>query len=165
MIKSHFIETKSRSIIWQTSDPELFHRKSISAWISHMGLSPCMPAPLDIDVNKRPWPICNQLRSLIKGIICINMIHISPWSCTNNLFEESKKHLYHNQFLILYGPFFIKGIPTADSNLIFDQSLKIQNPLWGIRHLDEVNNIANEHGFLHEKTIEMPANNYSVIYR
>ena len=27
------------SIIWQTSDPELSHRKSIISWINHHGLS------------------------------------------------------------------------------------------------------------------------------
>ena len=100
-----FFQESFPSIIWQTSDPELVNRKSIIAWISHQGLSSKMPSPLDIDVEKRPWPITDQNISLIKGIICINMIHISPWSCTKSLFEESKNILHKNQFLMLYGPF------------------------------------------------------------
>ena len=124
-----------------------------------------MPAPLDIDVERRPWSIPNKLRPLIKGIICINMIHISPWSCTKALFELSKSYLYKNQFLFLYGPFFRKGKQTSESNLLFDQSLKFQNPLWGIRDLEKVNDIAHKHGFEQDKKIEMPANNLSVIYR
>ncbi len=160
-----FFQNFFTSIIWQTSDPELVHRKSIISWISHLDLSSKMPEPLDIDVEKRPWPISNQQSSLIKGIVCINMIHISPWSCTKALFEESRNYLTKNQFLFLYGPFFIKDKQTSESNLNFDRSLKCQNPLWGIRHLDRVNEIACINGFEQHKIIEMPANNISVIYR
>ncbi len=160
-----FFQKTFSSIIWQTSDPELVHRKSIVSWINHQGLSSKMPEPLNIDVEKRPWPITRQLRSLIKGIVCINMIHISPWSCTRALFNESKSYLDQNQFLMLYGPFIRSDLQTSNSNLNFDQYLKFQNPLWGLRHLDEVNNLAYENGFELNKVIEMPANNLSVIYR
>ncbi len=160
-----FLQKKFPSIIWQTSDPELVHRKSIHSWIKHVGLSFKMPEPLDINVEKRPWPITKQIRSLIKGIVCINMIHISPWSCTKALFKESKNILNQNHFLMIYGPFIRKDVQTSDSNLNFDQSLKFQNPLWGIRHLDEVNKLAFMNGFVKDKVIEMPANNLSVIYR
>ena len=66
---------------------------------------------------------------------------------------------------MLYGPFFVKGKLTSESNFNFNQSLKLQNALWGIRHLERVNDIAFENGFDLEKIIEMPANNLSVIYR
>jgi len=152
------------SIIWQTSDPELVHRKSINSWIKHEGLFSKMPEPLDLDVEMRPWPITKQVRSLIKGIVCINMIHISPWTCTKALFQEAKNYLNQNSFLMLYGPFIRMQIQTSQSNLDFDQSLKLQNPLWGLRQLDEVNELALKSGFKQDKVIEMPANNLSVIY-
>tara|TARA_B100001250_G_C19589832_1_gene695874 strand:+ start:147 stop:779 length:633 start_codon:yes stop_codon:yes gene_type:complete len=160
-----FFQNFFPSIIWQSSDPELLHRKSIVSWITHQGLSYKMPEPLDIDVEKRPWHISNHLRSLIKGIVCINMIHISPWSCTKALFEESKSYLAGNHFLMLYGPFFRNDIQTPESNLNFDQSLRLQNKHWGIRSLERVNEIAFENGFKQSKIFEMPANNLSVIYR
>ena len=153
------------TITWQTSDPKLIHRKSIISWVAHYQLSMKMPEPLDIDVEKRPWPITKKLKSLIKGIVCINMIHISPWSCTKALFEESKNILKKNQFLMLYGPFLRKDKQISESNLNFDHSLKRQNPLWGIRHLEKVNEIALNNGFDQQNIIEMPANNLSVIYR
>ena len=152
------------SIIWQTSDPKAVHRKSICSWIAHQKLKLKMPDPLDIDVEKRPWPINNDLRSLIKGIICINMVHISPWSCTKALFEEATNYLNENHFLMLYGPFLRDNIQTSQNNLSFDQSLKLQNPLWGLRHLERVHEIAFKNGFNQEKIIDMPANNLSVIY-
>ena len=160
-----FFQKKFPSITWQTSDPELLHRKSINSWIKHEELFSKMPEPLDIDVEMRPWPITEKLKSLIKGIVCINMIHISPWTCTKALFEESKSYLDPNYFLMLYGPFLQKNSQTSQSNLIFDQSLKHQNPLWGLRQLEEVNKLAIENGFKQDNIIEMPANNLSVIYR
>ena len=41
-------------IIWQTNDPELVHRKSISSWIEYEGLTKKMLQPLEIDVEKDP---------------------------------------------------------------------------------------------------------------
>ena len=160
-----FFQKKFPSITLQTSDPELVHRKSINSWIMHEGLYSKMPKPLDIDVEMRPWSITNQLGALIKGIVCINMIHISPWSCTRSLFEESKKYLDQCNFLMLYGPFLRKEKQTSESNLNFDQSLKMQNPLWGLRNLENVNDIAFKNGFKLDNVIDMPANNLSVIYR
>ena len=160
-----FFQKKFPSITWQTSDPELVHRKSINSWIMHEMLYSKMPEPLDLDVEMRPWPITKEIKSLIHGIVCINMIHISPWSCTRSLFEESKKYLDQCNFLMLYGPFLRKEKQTSESNLNFDQSLKIQNPLWGLRDLEDVNHIAFKNGFKLDNVIDMPANNLSVIYR
>ena len=160
-----FFQKKFPSITWQTSDPELVHRKSINSWISHEGLYSKMPKPLDLDVEMRLWPITKSIKSLINAIVCINMIHISPWSCTRSLFEQSKKYLDKSNFLMLYGPFFRKERQTSESNLNFDHSLKIQNPLWGLRNLENVNHIAFKNGFKLDNIIDMPANNVSVIYR
>ena len=160
-----FLQNSFPSIIWQTSDPELVHRKSIVSWISHEGLSSKMPKPLDIDVENRPWPVGNKIKNSIRGIVCINMIHISPWSCTKALFEESKFLLKKSHFLMLYGPFFKKEKENAESNLNFDKSLKSRNPHWGVRHLHRVNDIALRNNFELHKTIVMPSNNFSVIYR
>ena len=70
-------------ITWQSSDPELIHRKSISSWIDHEELNLKMPQPLDIDVEKIPWEIPSELLCSIQGIISINMIHIASVSYTH----------------------------------------------------------------------------------
>ena len=88
-----FFQRSFPSIIWQASDPDVLHRKSINSWIEHFGLSSKMPEPLNIDVEKRPWPVPSEHISFIKVIVCINMIHISPWRCTKALFEEAKNVL------------------------------------------------------------------------
>ena len=152
-------------IIWQTSDPELVHRKSISSWIEYEDLTKKMPQPLEIDVEKMPWKIPLRLVHSLQGIVSINMIHVAQWSCTVALFKESGKLLNKGQFLILYGPFKIGNKHTSESNNFFDNSLKMQNYLWGIRNLEEVSDEAKKNGFFQEEIIKMPANNFSIIYR
>lgn len=153
------------SLIWQTSDPNPRNRQSICSWIIHQNLSLRMPNPIDIDVENRPWPLTSELKSKLKGIVCINMIHISPWTCTQSLFEQAGSLLMKDEFLMIYGPFIRKDHPTSQSNLLFDESLKRQNPIWGIRDIESVNQIAISNGFKNNDIIEMPANNHSLVFR
>ena len=41
----------------------------------------------------------------------------------------------------------------------------MQNDLWGIRNLGDINDQAKKGGFFQENIINMPANNFSIIYR
>ena len=152
-------------ITWQSSDPEIIHRNSISSWIDHEELNLKMPQPLDIDVEKIPWEIPYELKCSIQGIISINMIHIASWNCTKSLFNESGKLLKNGQFLILYGPFKICKKHISQSNELFDSSLRMQNQSWGVRDLGDVSEEAINNGFIEEELIDMPANNFLVIYR
>ena len=74
---------------WQASDPDPDHRASINAWIQHQGLSQVMPAALNLDVEHRPWPLPQNLQGAVKAVVCINLLHISPASCTDAVLEES----------------------------------------------------------------------------
>ena len=152
-------------IIWQSSDPERDHRNSISSWIEYENLYFHMPQPLAIDVEQAPWIIPLELLESLQGIISINMIHIASWNCTKSLFKESGNLLKKGKFLMLYGPFKIRNKHTCETNNLFDQSLKMQNKLWGVRDLGEVTTEAIKYGFIQEELIQMPANNFNVIYR
>ena len=124
-----------------------------------------MPQPLEIDVEKIPWKIPFRLAHSLQGIVSINMIHVAQWSSTIALFRESGRLLNKGKFLILYGPFKICNKHTSESNYFFDNSLKMQNDLWGIRNLEEVCDQSKRNGFFQEDIIRMPANNFSIIYR
>ena len=93
------------------------------------------------------------------------MIHVAQWSCTIALFRAAGTLLKEGQFLMLYGPFKIGNKHTSQSNYFFDNSLKMQNDLWGIKNLEEVCDEGKKNGFSQEDVIRMPANNLSVIYR
>ena len=152
-------------IIWQTCDPDLLHRESIFSWIEYEKLNKKMPKPLELNVLNIPWKIPFELANSLQGIVSINMIHVSPWASTQALFKGSGKLLNAGQFLFMYGPFKIGNKHISQSNHFFDNSLKLQNDLWGIRNLEEVSEEAKNNGFFQEKIIRMPANNLSIIYR
>ena len=152
-------------IIWQTIDPELVHRKSISFWIEYEDLTKNMPQPLEIDAEKIPWKIPLRVLHSLQEVVSINTIHVAQWSSTEALLRESRKLLNKGQFLILYGPFKICNKHTSKSNYFFDNSLKMQNDLWGIKNLEEVCDESKKNGFSQEDIISMPANNFSIIYR
>ena len=152
-------------IVWQTSDPELIHRKSISSWIKYEELNNKMPQPITLNVENIPWKIPLKLVDSLQAIVSINMIHVARWTSTKALFRESGRLLNKGQYLILYGPFKICNKHTSQSNSLFDNSLRMQNELWGIRNLEEVSLEAEKNGFYQEDKISMPANNFSIIYR
>ena len=110
-----------------------------------------MPKLLEIDVEKIPWKIPLRLAHSLQGIVSINMIHRTDLSYTIALFRESGKLFKTGQFLILYGPFKISNKHTSQNNYIFNNSLKMQNDLWGIRNLEEVCNEGKKNGFSQEK--------------
>ena len=160
-----FFQKRFPEITWQTTDPDLLHRKSIISWIEYEKLNKKMPQPLELDVENTPWNIPLKLARSMQGIVSINMIHVAKWNCTISLFKGAGELLKGGQFLILYGPFKIGNKHISQSNYLFDNSLKIQNNSWGIRNLEEVSNEAKKAGFSQEDIIRMPANNFSIIYR
>ncbi len=160
-----FFQKRFPGIIWQTSDPDLRHRKSIISWINYEDLNKKMPQPLELDVENIPWEVPLKLAYSLQGIVSINMIHVAKWNCTVSLFQGAGRLLKKERFLILYGPFKITNKHTSQSNYSFENFLKSQNDLWGIRNLEEVTDEARKNGFLQEDIIKMPANNFSIIYR
>ncbi len=150
---------------WQASDPDPDHRASINAWIQHQGLSQVMPAALNLDVETRPWPLPQTVRGSLNAVVCINLLHISPASCTDALIEESALLLPSGAPLIIYGPFMRYGAHTSASNAAFDQSLRERNHQWGLRELNQVTAIATNAGFKTENVVSMPANNLSLVFQ
>jgi Protein of unknown function (DUF938) len=101
----------------------------------------------------------------IVAIVNINMIHISPFSACLGLMAGARRILPKGGILYLYGLFKINGNHTAPSNEAFDCSLRMQNPEWGVRNLDEVVAVAEAQNLSLIKTVTMPANNLSVIFQ
>ena len=144
---------------WQPSDCEPAALASIAAWAAQAGATNVRP-PLLIDAAQSVWPIGSA-----DAIVCINMVHISPWDATLGLFKGCAQTLAEGAPIILYGPYLEQGVETAASNLAFDDSLKARNPAWGLRHLDAVDRVASNHGFARTTRHDMPANNLTLVYR
>ena len=147
------------ALSFQPSDPNDGARASVDDWANTLGLANVRPA-LALDASAGAWPVAKA-----DAILCINMIHISPWKATVGLVEGASRTLPTGGVLFLYGPYRRAGHPTAPSNEEFDQDLKSRDPAWGLRTLEDVAALAARHGFAAPTVVEMPANNLSVIFR
>ncbi len=147
------------ALTWQASDPSPDARASIAAWAAAEALAN-MPAPLDLDAASDTWPIARA-----DALVCINMIHISPWAATEGLMRGAGRLLDAGQPLYLYGPYHRAGQPLAPSNAAFDADLQSRDPRWGLRDLDAVAACAEASGLMLDAVTEMPANNLSVVFR
>ena len=147
------------NLTFQPSDPEDAALQSIRAWTQNTGAANVLP-PVMLDATSHHWPIASA-----DAVLCINMIHISPWQATEGLMRGAAKILSTGAPLYLYGPYRRAGVVTAPSNEAFDGSLKARNPEWGLRDLEVVAALARDEGFSAPATTEMPANNLSVVFR
>jgi hypothetical protein len=147
------------SVVFQPSDPEPEALLSVAAWVEDAQVTN-VRTPIVLDVSQSPWPIASA-----DGIICINMVHISPWDATIGLITGAAATLPPGSPLYLYGPYRRKGVAMAPSNQAFDRNLRDRNPTWGLRDLEAVAAIAQSVGFSVPMVTEMPANNLSVVFR
>jgi SAM-dependent methyltransferase len=142
---------------FQPSDADEALHASIAAWSA--GLDNVAP-PLVLDVRTFPWPLARA-----DVVLCVNMIHIAPWAAGAALIEGAAAILAPGGVLALYGPFRVAGRHTAPSNEAFDRSLRMQDPAWGVRDLDEVAAFAALRGFAAPAVTDMPTNNLTVVFR
>jgi SAM-dependent methyltransferase len=154
----HFAQGLPR-LLWQPSDYEAPHRAAIAQRIAAAARTNIQP-PLELDVLERPWRVGE-----VDAVVCINMIHIAPWSAGVALIEESARLLPEGGVLFLYGPYRRSRVPTAPSNEAFDVSLRERNPEWGLRQLETVTDLCLRNGLEPQEIVEMPANNLSVVFR
>lgn len=145
------------ALAWQPTDLDPENRASIAAWCE--GLANVRPA-LAMDAATLPWPLDGAA-----AVVCINMIHISPWAATEGLMALAGNRLATGGLLVLYGPYREAEVPLAASNAAFDESLKARDPAWGLRDRDAVAAVAKAGGLALTWRIEMPANNLILLFR
>lgn len=148
-------------VTWTPSDPSAEARASIAAWAAEAGLPNLAPV-IDIDAARpEAWPSLD-----VQAVVCINMIHISPWSATEGLMAGAARTLPDpGGLLALYGPFLEADVETAPSNVAFDASLKARDPAWGLRDRDAVVALARANGLHLTRRAAMPANNLMLLFR
>lgn len=154
-----FFARRIPHLIWQPSDPDPAALESIAAWADEAGLANLL-RPLHLDATDAPWPVTRA-----DALVCINMVHISPWEATEGLFAGAARLLGTGAPLVLYGPYREADLPTAPSNEAFDASLKARNPQWGLRQVESVDRLARSQGFTRRARHAMPANNLVLVYR
>ncbi|KAB2940954.1 MAG: DUF938 domain-containing protein [Hyphomicrobium sp.] len=154
----HFARASGPELIFQPSDPDAAARASIDAWAAASGLGNIRPAVV-LDAAADAWPVDRA-----DVVVCINMIHISPWSSAVGLVRGAARVLPAGGLLFLYGPYRRSGAHTAPSNAAFDLDLRRRNPAWGVRDLETVADLAVAAGFAAPHIAPMPANNFSLLF-
>lgn len=144
---------------WQPSDPDPASIESIAAWRDHCGYAN-MRAPLMLNAASDDWPC-----GCADAMLCVNMVHISPWAATLGLLDGASRILPKGAPLLLYGPYRRDDVPTAPSNLAFDADLRARNPEWGIRRMEDVTAQAAARDLVRTRVVDMPANNLMILFR
>lgn len=145
---------------WQPSDAQPSALNAIAARVAQQGLTN-VRAPMLLDVMAPRWLPDDARFDLI---FCANMLHIAPWATCAALMRGSTRHLTPGGQLITYGPYLENAVPTSDGNLAFDQSLRAQNPDWGIRSREDVAREAARVGLQLSARHAMPANNLLLVW-
>ncbi|QTH20558.1 DUF938 domain-containing protein [Rhizorhabdus wittichii] len=154
-----FLAQAFPDLAWQPSDPDPSAIASIRAWAEAARL-PNLRPPLTIDAAAADWPV-----ERADAMLCVNMIHISPWEATVGLMRAAGRLLPAGAPLVLYGPYVQQGVETAPSNLAFDADLRRRDERWGLRRLEDVVALAEGEGLRLEAIHAMPANNLTVVLR
>nr|XP_045616938.1 methyltransferase-like 26 isoform X2 [Procambarus clarkii] len=159
-----YFANKFKNITWQPSDMDEKYIESIKEYIADEKLEN-VKNPLAIDVTKpiSEWPGAFAEKSL-DLIMNINMVHITPWVCTEGLFASAGKLLKTSGIMITYGPYAIHGEITPESNVSFNASLKKQNEAWGLRDVDDLEKEAKKNGMTFDAMFNMPANNKILVW-
>lgn len=149
------------ALTWLPTDPSPEALASIAEYrADYLGTNLSAPVMLDA-ADPHGWPVAEAA-----AILCINMVHISPWAATQGLFRGAARLLGSSGGpLILYGPFIEDDIETAASNLAFDASLKARDTRWGLRRAEDLDSLAAAHGLARSARHGMPANNLSLVFR
>ena len=151
---------RSPQLTWWPSDIYLSHLDSIRAWRRHEGLANLRaPQRIDLMIPDWNWRADESVGGPLSAILCINVLHISPWRVSKNLVSGAGRLLRADGRLFLYGPFMRDGAHTAPSNAAFDASLRAENPEWGVRDIRNLRTLAEEAGLSLIEIAPMPANN------
>ncbi len=154
-----FLVAALPGVRWQPTDRDHEALASITAWRGASG-SENLAAPLRLDAaDAASWPA-----GPFDAVVCINMVHISPWAATQGLMAGAGRALAPGGRLFLYGPYLEAEVETAASNLAFDASLKSRHPAWGLRQLADVRAEAAANGLAFAERIAMPANNLMLVF-
>ena len=163
----HAVEFARRfpEITWWPSDFNDGHLASIEAWRTYSGLPNIRP-PQPIDVSDPDWGDAMQGGpGRLLAVFSANVVHIVPWRVVEGLVSGAGRALGKGGTLFLYGPFKRGGEHTAPSNEAFDRSLRQRDPGWGVRDVEAVDVLAGRAGLSPAEVVDMPANNFTLVFR
>lgn len=171
-LHSSYLAEHFPKLTFQTSEYETEVFSSIDAYRRNCKTNNVL-APICIDISKdiSEWDSKFQGKNLrdcqgsFDFMLNINMMHISPFICSEGLFANSSKLLKKDGILFTYGPYAVDGVLEPESNVSFDQSLRQRNPSWGIRDIADLKKLANKNSMELMATYNLPSNNKCLVWK
>ncbi|KAJ9576417.1 hypothetical protein L9F63_006729 [Diploptera punctata] len=153
------------SVIWQPSEVDKSSFSSISAYIEDSAVSNIQqPICIDICEDYTKWEGGKIGKQSVDFMVNINLIHISPYKCTEGLFRNAGQVLKSGGILFTYGPYAFHGKISPESNVRFDSMLRYENPEWGLRDIDQLTTLAMESSLRLADIVALPANNHILVW-
>jgi hypothetical protein len=115
--------------------------------------------PIELDVM-HSWP-----DRVYDAVYSANTAHIMSMPAVRCMFDVARRLLSDDGVFCLYGPFNEDGEFSSDSNRDFDRSLRSQDPVMGIRNLEDLDGLADGSMMHRERLYAMPANNLLAVWR
>lgn len=155
----HALEYARRfaQMTWLPTDPDPEALASIEAWRDEGPTN--LLASQRLDTTDEAWPVDRA-----DVILCINMVHISPWESSIGLVRGAGRLLPNGGRLILYGPWLERDVEPAPSNLTFDGWLKERDPRFGLREVEAFAELTAEQGLSLVERRAMPSNNLMLLF-
>ncbi len=118
------------------------------------------PVVLDL-TDASTWPTQGSYRAMF----CINIFQVAPISIAEGMMACASRLLSDDGFLMIYGPFMLDGTFTTESNEQFHRTLRSAGvEEWGLKDIADLRGAADRHGLKLAEQIDMPANNFSLIF-
>jgi hypothetical protein len=99
------------------------------------------------------------------AIFCINIFQVAPISIADGMMNCAAHLLDDDGILMIYGPFQVEGTFTTDSNKDFHETLSSAGVSeWGLKDVADLKQAAANHGLELKEQIDMPANNFTLVF-
>ncbi len=159
----HYFAPNFPHLTFQPSDvnEDVFeHIKQLTQTTQAKNVKP----PIKIDLTRpETWSILNG--QTFDAIFLINLFQVAPIEVADGLANIAANYLSKNGALYIYGPFKVNGKFTTQSNEEFDAALRSHGvPEWGLKDVADITKAANKYGLTLKETVNMPANNFILIY-
>lgn len=142
---------------WQTSDLDENHA-GIREWIDHAQLDN-VAHPLSMDVRE-----ASVEAAAYDAAFSSNTAHIMGLDAVEKMFSLVGRALRDCGVFCLYGPFQRNGAINTQSNADFDTSLRMRDPVMGIRHIEKLDEFAAEAGLQRTRFYAVPSNNNVAVW-
>lgn len=145
------------TVRWQATD-RADKLPGMQQWIDECNCPNILP-PQELDLSADVAPMAG-----VTTCYSANTLHIVSWPLVEALFTLAARTLANGGKLCVYGPFMFNGEHISDGNRQFDQHLRAGDPESGIRDVNDLDQLAVEHGFSAARINPLPANNHLLVW-